>query len=110
MKRGFNGEGFLAYLRYRFPDAFANRFTQEMVENLIEYAHQHRHISKDQFCEFLSDFLPEVEMGEVAVFMDDDYLTKTYGIAEKRRVMKEKDIWLKIRNGITHVFIGETEL
>ncbi len=89
MKNGFNGfndEAFMAYLRYRLPYAFSiSHFLRELVENLIDYAHQHEHVSKDQFCEFLADLLPEVEFGEVAAFMDDDYLTKTYGIAEKHR-------------------------
>lgn len=113
MKKGFNDEGFMAYMSYAFPDVFTGKgssFTRDLLENLIEYAHKYEQVSKDQFCVFLSDLIPEVEMGEVATFMDDDCLTASYGIAEKRRVMEEKDIRVEISDGVTHVFVGGEEL
>lgn len=113
MKKGFNDKGFMAYMNYQFPSVFSGlggSFTWELLENLIEYAHKYEQVSKDQFCVFLSDLIPEVEMGEVAAFMEDDYLTASYGIAEKRRVMEEKDIRVEIADGVTHVFVGGEEL
>lgn len=114
MKKGFCDEGFMAYVEHQFPGVFAGiggNFTRELLENLIEYAHKHEQVGKDQFCEFLSELLPEVEMGEVAAFMEDDCLTASYGIAEKRRVMAERNIRVEIKNGVTiHVFVDGEEL
>lgn len=93
MEKGFNDVLFMRYMENQFPTAFAGDgswYARSLVENLICYAHKHEQISKDQFCEFLSNLLPEIEMGEVAMFMDDCCLTESYGLAEKRRVMKEK--------------------
>ena len=113
MKKGFCEEAFMAYLEYQFPDVFSGvsgAFTRELVENLIEYAHKHEQISKDQFCDFLAGLLPELEMGELAVFMEDDCLTASYGLAEKRRVMEEKDLRVEIEGGVPHVFVEGKEL
>lgn len=112
MKKGFNNEGFMAYLRYQFPDVFtgaASSYTQELVENLIEYAHKHEQVGKDQFCEFLTEFLPEVEFGEVAAFMEDGCLT-TAGQQAKRSVMAQKELEVEYENGITHVYVEGKEL
>ena len=109
MKKGFNDEGFMAYVEYQFPGVFSRSggsFTRELLENLIEYAHKHEQVGKDQFCDFLSSLLPEMEMGEVAAFMEDDCLTASYGIAEKRRVMEERDIRVEVTDGVTHVLVG----
>lgn len=113
MKKGFNDEGFMAYVEYQFPGVFSRSggsFTRELLENLIEYAHKHEQVGKDQFCVFLSDLIPEVEMGEVAAFMEDGCLTASYGITEKCRAMEEKDIQVEIADGVTHVFVGGEEL
>ena len=93
MKNGFDESQFILYMEEQFPTVFggeAGRYVRSLLENLIDYAHKHEHVSKDQFCDFLSDLLPEVEMGEVAMFMEDCCLTESYGLAEKRRMMKEK--------------------
>ena len=42
--------------------------------------------------------------------MEDDCLTASYGIAEKRRVMEERDIRVEVTDGVTHVFVGGEEL
>ena len=113
MKKGFNDEGFMAYVEYQFPGVFSRSggsFTRELLENLIEYAHKHEQVGKDQFCDFLSSLLPEMEMGEVAAFMEDDCLTASYGIAENRRVMEERDIRVEVTDGVIHVFVGGEEL
>lgn len=113
MYKGFNKDGFMAYMSYALPRAFpreGDTFTRQLLENLIEYAHKHEQVSKDQFCEFLSDLIPEIEMGEVAAFMEDRCLTASYGIVEKRRVMEEKDIREEVIDNVVHVFVGGKEL
>lgn len=45
------------------------------MENIIEYGFKYEMISKDRFCYWLSDMLPEVEFLEVAKFCADGYLT-----------------------------------
>lgn len=62
MKKGFNDEGFMAYVEYQFPGVFSRSggsFTRELLENLIEYAHKHEQVGKDQFCDFLSSRMME---------------------------------------------------
>lgn len=113
MKNGFCNEAFMAYLGYQFPDVFSgagSSFAREMVENLVDYAHKHERVSKDQFCEFLCELIPEVEMGEIAVFMDDSSLTESFGIAEKRRVMAERNIAVKMVDGVPRLFVDGKEL
>lgn len=112
MKKGFNNEGFMAYLRYQFPDVFTgagSSYVQELVENLIEYGHKYEQVSKDQFCEFLINFLPEMEFGEVAAFMEDGCLTAA-GQQAKRSVMAQKELEVEYENGITHVRVEGKEL
>ncbi len=74
MGKGFNRDGFMAYLEQQFS-GFENCFLRETVENIIEYGKKHEHVGKDQFAYFISDILPEVELGEIAMFCDDDILT-----------------------------------
>ena len=52
-----------------------DNYARQTVLNIIDYAHKHEHISKDQFAYFISDLLPEVEFLEVARFCDDAILT-----------------------------------
>lgn len=52
-----------------------NRFTLDMVQNIIEYAQKHEHVSKDQFCYFIADLIPEIEMLDVARFCENGILT-----------------------------------
>ena len=85
MKNGFDKQGFMDYLERSFS-GFDNAFLRELVENVIEYAQKREHVSKDQFAFFVSDLLPEVEFGEVAMFCEDGILTK-YGQNEKREAL-----------------------
>ncbi len=85
----FDSSGFIDHLQIKFPSVFESAcgsVARKMVKTLIDHAIRFENNSKDQFCDFLSDLLPEVEFGEVAAFMDDSFLTATYGIPEKRRV------------------------
>ena len=93
-----------------FSKCGESSFARDLLENLIEYAHKHEQVSKDQFCEFLADLIPEVEMGEIAAFMEDECLTESYGLAEKRRVMKERNIRVEDDGGVTHIFVNGEEL
>ena len=79
--KGFDKEKFMGYMESVFD---LNGFSRELIENIIDYAHEHEHISKDQFAYFVSDMLPEVEFCEVAGFCEDEILTKN-GIAEKEK-------------------------
>lgn len=87
MKKGFDEEKFIDYIQGEFEGI--NHFTREMIYNILEYAHEHEQVSKDQFCYFVSDMIPEVEFGEVAMFIEDECLTEN-GIEAKRRYLKLK--------------------
>ena len=80
--KGFNDYEFMMYLERTFT-GLDNYFLRETIGNIIEYAHNHEHVSKDQFVYFLTDMIPEVSFGEVAQFADDDILTEA-GILKKR--------------------------
>lgn len=83
MYKGFDGPAFMAYLENTF-NGFENCFLREIVLNIIEYAHNHEHVSKDQFIYFLFDLLPGLDFGEIAQFANDEILTE-YGKAEKQK-------------------------
>ena len=74
MRKGFDEKGFMSYLEETFGGV-DNCFLRELVQNVIEYAQKWEHVSKDQFAYFVSDMLPEVEFGEVAMFCEDSILT-----------------------------------
>lgn len=78
MHEDFDRDGFLNYLEENFAGFVSTEgiYLRELIENIINYAHDNKNNSKDQFCYFLSDLLPEVGFGEIAVFMDDKYLTE----------------------------------
>ena len=86
--KGFDDAAFMRYLEREF-NGFENCFLRELVENLIDYAHKHEQVSKDQFVYFISDMLPEVTFGEVAQFADDDILTAN-GLSEKRNFIPRR--------------------
>jgi len=85
MKNGFNKIKFMAYLEKTF-NGFENCFLRETVDNIIEYGLKNERVSKDQFCYWVSDILPEVSFGEVAAFMCDGSLTEN-GQEEKRKAL-----------------------
>lgn len=91
MKKGFNEEEFINYLQGEITNI--NYFTREIILNIIEYAHEHEHTSKDQFCNFISKMLSKVEFGEVAMFMEDKCLTE-HGQARKKEYLKK--IWREV--------------
>lgn len=83
MYKGFDENNFMAYLEATF-DGFDNCFLRELVQNVIDYAQKWEHVGKDQFAYFISDMLPEVEFGEVAMFCEDSILT-----ADGQRMKRE---------------------
>lgn len=85
----FNNDGFMAYLREQFSP-MDNHFTHDMVENLVNYGKEHHGHTKDALAYFLSDMIPEVEFGEVAIFMDDAYLTHNGQMEKQEAILKIK--------------------
>lgn len=70
----FDKAGFMAYLEETF-DGFENSFLRETVENLISFGLYEQSALKGQFISFLNRILPQIELGEIAVFASDDMLT-----------------------------------
>lgn len=107
MYKGFNDVLFMAYLQNQYPTVFSGEgssFTREWAENIIAYAHRYEQVSKDQFCYFISDMMPEIEMGEVAMFMDDDCLTSS-GKAMKMCAMEQHHVVIQGRDGAYSMLI-----
>lgn len=71
--RGFDRNGFFEWIENEFN---INPFALQLIDNIIEYAHKHEHISKDQFAYFISDLMPEVEFLHVARYCEDSILTR----------------------------------
>ena len=71
--KGFNRDGFIEWLEDKHG---LSSFTVELLDNIIDYAHKHEHVSKDQFAYFISDLVPEIEFIDVAKFCEDDILTR----------------------------------
>lgn len=82
MVDNFDKDEFMNYLESEFS-GFDNSFLRGTVRNLIDFGLEHHNYSKDQFGYFLSDILPEITFGEVAMFLDDESLTQN-GCALKR--------------------------
>lgn len=83
MSGNFDKDRFMEYLQDEFA-AFDNAwdFLRGTISNLIDFGMRHHNQSKDQLGYFLSDILPGVEFQDVAMFIDDAYLTQN-GQAEK---------------------------
>ena len=88
MEKGFNKSEFMEYLEHTF-NGFDNSFLRGLVKNLISYGLKWEKVSKDQFCYWISDMLPEVEFGEVAMFIDDGCLTEN-GQKEKYKAIENR--------------------
>ena len=105
-EKGFARQDFVAYLE-RTINGFSNPFLRELIDNLIDYGLKHEHVSKDMFCYWLSDILPDICFDEIAAFMDDNCLTD-YGKAHKREGMADYDIYYKIELSLTRRDGGDT--
>lgn len=92
MENGFDRAGFMAYLENTF-NGFENAFLRETVNNIIDYAQKWEHVSKDQFCFFLSDMLPELDFSEIAAYCDDDILTN-WGREQKQSRSNKRGLYI----------------
>ena len=70
--KGFNRDGFIEWLEDKYA---LNSFAVELLDNIIEYAHKHEHVSKDQFAYFISELMPEIEFIDVAKCCEAAILT-----------------------------------
>ena len=70
---GFDGQGFLDYLKQNFS-GFKNHYLYELVENILESSPNYMS-GTDELLEYFKAIFPEIETGELAMFVDDDYLT-----------------------------------
>lgn len=70
--KGFNENAFIEWIEDRFD---LNPYSVQMVTNIIEYAQEWEHVSKNQLAEFIANLLPEVEFPDVARFCEDSILT-----------------------------------
>ena len=85
MNKEFDREKFYNWMGEAFGlDRFRDSYSFQLIENIVEYALKNECISLDQFPEFVSDMLPEVEFLEVARFCGNNMLTDTT-IKELRR-------------------------
>ena len=91
--KGFDKDNFMEYLEENF-DGFCGRscdYARELVEGIIDYAYKWNHLTKDNIAEFISDVIPFVSFGEVAMFCEDAILTD-YGKEQK---------WMElVKNGL----------
>lgn len=72
MYKGFDSDSFIGWMEENFN---IDCYGRSLLLNVIDYAHRHEHVSKDQFAYFIADMLPEVELQDVARFCDDAILT-----------------------------------
>lgn len=86
MEKGFNKIEFIKYLSAKFYGFEDNGMLKKITENIINYGQKHERISKDQFCYWISDMIPGIDFGEVAMFMDNSCLTD-YGIKIKNKYL-----------------------
>jgi hypothetical protein len=84
---------FMNYLEKTFS-GYESPFLREFTENVINHGIRTQSASKDQLVYFLSDVIPDVEFGEVAQFVSDDFLA-AHG-------KNEKKVWLDKHPGFTH--------
>lgn len=85
---GFDVNGFMEYLARTF-NGFENTFLRGTIENIINYGLKQKKMSNEQFCYWVSDLLPEVSFGEVAVFLDKNSLCDQHPCTDTRSVAVE---------------------
>lgn len=81
----FDRVGFNQYLWQNF-DAY-NHFTDDMVNNIIDYGIKNQNVSCDQLAEFLEDMIPEVSFEEILIFFDDTVLTNSSRIQKYNYIL-----------------------
>ena len=86
MRNGFNETAFKEYLADQFPNSMRFSFTSELIDNILDHAHNMHHVSKDMFVTFLDKMIPEITFDEIIQFAEDGILTKST-IERKRMAM-----------------------
>lgn len=78
IRKGFDRIGFKDYLINKIPghmDRDALSYFLMYVDKVVDYGFKYERVSKDQFAYWLSDILPDLEVGEAAMFIADSSLT-----------------------------------
>jgi hypothetical protein len=78
IKQGFDRIGLKDYLINQIPghmDRDARSYFLMYVDKIVDYGLKYEHVSKDQFAYWLSDMIPDLEVGEAAMFIADSSLT-----------------------------------
>lgn len=83
---GFDEEGFFDYMDEKFGVS-ENPAFEETVKQIVSYGEKHERVSKDQFCYWLTDMIPVLSFGEVAMFVPDSSLTE-WGQNEKKKFIQ----------------------
>ena len=74
MGKNFDTSAFIEYALQNYAnDGFI--WIRELLENILNYAEQHKNTSRDQLVTFLYDLFPGMELGEIAQFEADASLT-----------------------------------
>lgn len=84
MRDGFHETAFKEYLADQFPEPMRCSFTREMIDNILDHAHDRHHVSKDMFVTFLDKMIPEITFDEIIQFAEDGILTKS--TIERKRI------------------------
>lgn len=82
----FDEEGFFDYMDEKFGVS-ENPAFEETVKQIVSYGKKHERVSKDQFCYWLTDMIPVISFGEVAMFVPDSSLTE-WGQNEKKKFIQ----------------------
>ena len=75
---GIDKEQFINYIFEKYnpvPGAVLNNQALTIIENIIDYGCKHKRTTKDSLIYFIGDLLPDLELYEIAAFIDDDLLT-----------------------------------
>lgn len=70
---GFDSQGFMNYLKQNFS-GFENNYLCSLAENILECSANYMG-GTDELIKYFKAIFPEIEIGELAIFIDDDYLT-----------------------------------
>lgn len=69
--KGFDKEKF-----YDWIETNTDITIYDILDKIIEYAHKHEHISKNQFVMFITSMMPnEIIFEDVALFAEDEILS-----------------------------------
>ncbi len=90
---GIDKENFTSYVLNKYkPVPGMVLFSQGLtiIENIIDYGCKHKRTTKDSLIYFIGDLLPDLELCEIAAFVEDELLTDN-GRALKSQFWSEYD-------------------